>query len=172
MSNACDIGIFRCAAWGIAAFIFCLGIRASVSQADESSETPPDDAFQQVCNDSWDDAPASAFCTPTSLERLTHSKYGWCELTHISCSITVTVGSDDDAEQQTFTPGRGYFLLEPQQVDEIDICFIVDDTSPQSPEWIARVRQGCESGWTDSATATAEGLPALEDDTETGDVEL
>lgn len=131
------------------------------------------------CQAEWDDAPAEAYCTDTSIEAVlrgdasdTDRSYTACKIAVSSCTIAVNIGSDSNSTSYTFTPSwdsnfstQGLCLPE---VDLVDICFRSSNSTTPVPTnatsaqagWVAYVGQmGCNfSSTTGSATATTDGL--------------
>ena len=114
--------------------------------------------WQQPCIDAWADAPASSYCTSTSVTRVSGGPsytHGKCLIAVTSCSIEVLVGS----QNETFTPDWPDALspsrngVSVADTSRIDICFTDD-----SDGWSAEVKTGCSSTETDSEAAVDDGL--------------
>ncbi len=127
----------------------------------EPARAADEEPYHQACVDGWDDAPASSYCTRSSISRVSTGSLttpGNCIIEVSSCSITVNVGDTST----TFTPtwpgaygstGNG---LSADDVEDIDICFASNGSGGHT----ATVKIGCASGETDAATAASSGLSA------------
>ena len=114
--------------------------------------------WQQECKDAWADAPASSYCSPSIDRRgaASDGTTGHCNLSVMSCSITVSVATTDGTENQTFTDNSN-MVKSVADTDDVTLCFSVDDG-----QWTMSLNVGaCASGEVNLSTATSTGLPAI-----------
>ena len=103
------------------------------------------------CTGDWNEnASARPYC-PSPTIAVSDCK---CDLDG-SCSITATVtAADGTVSSTTWTPSLD-MIARPDQVDDIDVCF---SKNSAGTAFTAAVRASCQSGETNSRTATNDGL--------------
>ena len=122
------------------------------------------------CQQKWDDSPASAYCTDTSVEVDTREPVS-CRIAVSSCSITVNIGTGSTTSYTFTPPWHSDYSIDGiyfPDVAQTDICFRAVNSGTDMPQnatsaqggWVAVVGAagGCSNLSTDSATATSNGL--------------
>ena len=126
------------------------------------------DAYQQVCTDAWDDAPAKAHCSATVTRFLATNptNAGNCNIVFSSCEISVLQNQPDPDPDEETTVLEAYlwFVLRwstmiesPTTTDDITLCWSLQDDA-----YVMELSaETCGTGEIDLSTATSTGLPAI-----------
>ena len=124
------------------------------------------DAYQEVCTDAWDDAPASDHCTATvtRLPATNPTNAGHCNIAFSGCEIIVVQNPDVPADllvilsrRLTFVLGPSTMIESPTTSDDITLCWAL-----QSGAYVMDLSaEACGSGEVDLSTATSTGLPPI-----------
>jgi hypothetical protein len=124
-------------------------------------------AWQQLCIDAWDDAPAELYCSAgvARVGAASDGSTGHCYVSRISCSINVTVAITGGEAAGSYTASRYSMTQTPEDTEDITLCFAIDDDA-----WEMNLNVGaCGSGEIDLDTARSTGLPLIETESADGD---
>ena len=124
------------------------------------------DAYQQVCTDAWDDAPASAHCSATVTRFLATNptNAGNCNIAFSACEISVLQNENVPDDQTSVLEAFLWFVLRwstmiesPTTTDDITLCW-----SLQGDAYVMELSAAaCASSEIDLSTATSTGLPPI-----------
>ena len=109
-------------------------------------------AYQQVCIDAWEDAPAYDYCNHqrTSVHR---EEAGNCKVTNPSCTITVSTASGNTT---TYNVSKNHMTQSPAITDDITLCWAIREDGSYNPRL---TKTGCSASEITLDTATTTGLP-------------
>jgi hypothetical protein len=120
-----------------------------------TAQDDTESAWQQVCTDAWDDAPASEYCpaTVTRIASTATTDAGQCTIT-ASCSATANLVGGGT---QAFTVAPGWMNLPPSETDDVTLCWSID-----GDEYDMNISASkCKDDEIDLSTATGTGLPPI-----------